>query len=252
MRDIKDQEFSERRHFDKLAKMYDENYGYGGKFFEYKKVKKLQPLIRYSREMGKKRLSILEIGCGTGEYTQNLAQIFPKSEIVGIDISPEILKIAKQKCKKYKNIRFRVASAYQLPFKKAHFDLICGFYIAHHLNLQQMFKSVSQFTKKGGMAYFVEPNILNPAVYLIKNVPWLKHKAGDSPDETAINPFTINKYLPPELRLHQVVYSEYLPPFSMITADKLILFDKFTNTASRIPVVKLIGGSVMFSIKKYK
>jgi len=34
---------------------------------------------------------------------------------------------------------------------------------------------------------FTEPNMMNPQVALIKNVPSLKSRAGDSPDETAFS-----------------------------------------------------------------
>jgi len=35
------------------------------------------------------------------------------------------------------------------------------------------------------MDEFTEPNMLNPQIMIQKNVPWIKGKLGDSPDETA-------------------------------------------------------------------
>lgn len=41
--------------------------------------------------------SILEIGCGTGNFTALLASCFPKAKITAIDFSPEMLAIARHK-----------------------------------------------------------------------------------------------------------------------------------------------------------
>lgn len=42
-------------------------------------------------------LSVVDLGCGTGELTRRLADMLPESDVVGIDSSPEMLsKAAKQ------------------------------------------------------------------------------------------------------------------------------------------------------------
>lgn len=40
---------------------------------------------------------ILDIGCGTGNYTRLLRDEFPKARIKAIDISPEMIEVAKEK-----------------------------------------------------------------------------------------------------------------------------------------------------------
>jgi len=39
--------------------------------------------------------------------------------------------------------------------------------------------------RPNGTIFFTEPNMLNPQIAIQKNVPWVKRKLGDSPDETA-------------------------------------------------------------------
>lgn len=40
-------------------------------------------------------ISVIDLGCGTGEISQKLANELPRSSVVGIDSSPEMLQMAK-------------------------------------------------------------------------------------------------------------------------------------------------------------
>ena len=53
-------------------------------------------LIRHAAERAKPR-RILEIGCGTGKNLLELARRFPSAEIVGVDLSADMLAIAQRK-----------------------------------------------------------------------------------------------------------------------------------------------------------
>jgi ubiquinone/menaquinone biosynthesis C-methylase UbiE len=249
---IKNQENSERSHFDKMAVNYDANYGYNNDFFNYKKEKKLLPLANLLSKSKDSNLKILEIGCGTGEYTTNLAKIFPKSNISGLDISSGILSIAKKKCRRYRKVKFIVGSAYSLPFRAKSFDVVCGFYILHHLDLKRVMDEVGKVLKPGGIAYFVEPNLLNPVVFIIKSIPILKKRAGDSPTETAINPISFSKVLPYKLILNSIAYTEYIFPLSSISFKTMKRIDKFFSLFSLLPVFKLFGGTVLLQMSKIK
>ncbi|MBU1262486.1 methyltransferase domain-containing protein [bacterium] len=73
-------------------------------------------------EMGVEPQDILEIGCGTGFYTKLLKERFPLAKIVSIDISAEMVKMAKKKVEKS---LFFVADGEGLGIKKR-FSLITG------------------------------------------------------------------------------------------------------------------------------
>jgi trans-aconitate 2-methyltransferase len=42
------------------------------------------------------RLSVVDLGCGTGELTRRLAERLPESEVLGVDSSPEMLARARE------------------------------------------------------------------------------------------------------------------------------------------------------------
>ena len=47
---------------------------------------------------------IVEVGCGTGYNTKKLGKLFPNSEITGIDVSSDMLAIAKKKVDQYNHV----------------------------------------------------------------------------------------------------------------------------------------------------
>ena len=56
-------------------------------------------------------MSVLELGCGTGSFTRELAR--SGAEIVAIDVSPELLEIASANCS-VSNVRYEIQNAYDL------------------------------------------------------------------------------------------------------------------------------------------
>ncbi len=71
---------------------------------------------------------ILDIGCGTGDLSINIARRAPEGvEITGLDYSAPMLDIAMQKAKKAgvsHKVKFISADAAQLPFPENYFDCV--------------------------------------------------------------------------------------------------------------------------------
>ena len=85
-------EREEKRHFNSTAELYDAKYGYNNEFTQYKIIKKINRTVKAINEnLDTEGLKILEIGCGTGEYTKFLAQRLPESKIVSLDISKNMI-----------------------------------------------------------------------------------------------------------------------------------------------------------------
>jgi ubiquinone/menaquinone biosynthesis C-methylase UbiE len=129
---------------------------------------------------------VLEIGSGTGIQTKYLSKKF--GTVTGIDISPELLKIAKGGLP---NVDFLEMDAHDPKFAGNSFDLIAGVSVLHHLDWDEALKNYFHLLSPGGVLRFSEPNMLNPMVFMIKTVPPIKKWAGDSPTETAFTRWQI-------------------------------------------------------------
>ena len=67
--------------------------------------------------------AVLDVGCGTGNYTIELAK--RGADVVGVDSSEEMLIWARQKAQGERlKVNFQVADALNLPFPDESFDLI--------------------------------------------------------------------------------------------------------------------------------
>ncbi|MFX1310352.1 MAG: class I SAM-dependent methyltransferase [Promethearchaeota archaeon] len=97
---------------------------------------------------------ILDLGCGTGNLIIKIAKAFPGTEIIGIDISSEVLDIAKLNVeKKVMNqfVKFKVGSAEDLPFPNESINLIISSLSLHHwLDPSRALKEIYRVLSKNG------------------------------------------------------------------------------------------------------
>jgi len=76
--------------------------------------------------------SIVDLGCGTGRFTQPLAERF-QARVIGIDPSDRMLAVARAKLGNGR-VEFRQASAEKLPLRDGSVDMIFMSMVLHHLH----------------------------------------------------------------------------------------------------------------------
>ena len=140
--------------------------------------------------MPDQRGAVLEIGAGTGTFTRALSASFV--DLTAIDISPHLLDAARVKAP---GAKFVCMDAHDLQFGSDSFDAVIGCSVLHHLDWLRALRAFYRVLRKGGAIRFSEPNLLNPQIFLQKNVPALKRLAGDSPDEYAFTARRIRRDL---------------------------------------------------------
>ncbi|MEA1896918.1 MAG: class I SAM-dependent methyltransferase [Bacteroidota bacterium] len=184
---------------------------------------------------------ILEIGCGTGEFTK---RIVPSgADITAIDISPDLLEVARETIPNA-TVRFHIQNVEKLDFEDGCFDVVIGSSILHHLNLKPALKEIYRVLKIGGVVVFTEPNMVNPQIWMERNIIFIRKLTNSSPDETAFTRWGLKKELI-NLGFKNVSIRpfDFLHPF---TPSLLIPFiSKIGNLVERIPLAKEIAGSLL-------
>ncbi|MEO8289452.1 MAG: class I SAM-dependent methyltransferase [Gaiellaceae bacterium] len=105
-----------RRQFDSLASVWESRMGPEG----------LLPLEAALERLASPPRKALDLGTGTGKAARVIARRFPEAEVVGADLSPEMISAAERLLPPdvAGRIRFEVADGAQLPFGDAEFDLV--------------------------------------------------------------------------------------------------------------------------------
>ena len=77
---------------------------------------------------------ILDVACGTGALEELIARQNPSQKMTGIDVSGNMLNIAKGKLGRYSNVALFEARANELPFSDSMFDVVVCANSFHYLD----------------------------------------------------------------------------------------------------------------------
>jgi demethylmenaquinone methyltransferase/2-methoxy-6-polyprenyl-1,4-benzoquinol methylase len=99
---------------------------------------------------------VLDVATGTGEQ----AFAFAKKgyEVIGIDLSEAMLNVAKKK-NKFRNVKFEVADATNLPFGDSSFDTSSISFALHDMPLsirEKVLKEMARVTKPKGIIVIID------------------------------------------------------------------------------------------------
>lgn len=124
---MKDRINNERKFWDSFAEKYDKNRKKSGANEAYDNLFKM-----FKKDITGTR-NLLEVATGTGLISLQLNKLVP--EITAIDLSPEMLKIAKEKAKQQKvnNIKFDEGDICNLSFSDNSFDAVIASNVLHLL-----------------------------------------------------------------------------------------------------------------------
>jgi ubiquinone/menaquinone biosynthesis C-methylase UbiE len=102
------------------------------------------------------RSRVLDVATGTGSQARAFAA--RAGEVVGIDLSAAMLRIARRK-HRLPNLRFRRADAATLPFKSTSFDAACVSFALHEMPRsvrERVVREMVRVTKPGGAIVIVD------------------------------------------------------------------------------------------------
>lgn len=132
--------------------------------------------------------AVLDAGSGRGDFCSILAQKFPKSNVIGVDFSRDMVKISKQKTSHLQNISFKQADITRLPFKNNQFELTICLNTIHHLLRGQGFRlALSELTRVTSKTLFIEIKNKNNLYMPLKKIKELLHTKGSLTNFTTPN-----------------------------------------------------------------
>jgi SAM-dependent methyltransferase len=103
---------------------------------------------------------ILDVGCGFGRLTLDVAKRNPKSEVFGVDLFDSLTGQARMNAEVLgvKNVEFKTASVYDLPFEDGSFETVFSFFMLHHLDeIPKGLNEIRRVLQKDGGFVAVEP-----------------------------------------------------------------------------------------------
>src|SRR5262249_4089130 len=85
-------------------------------------------------EDGTHPLSILEVGCGTGLFTERLAELLRETRITATDAFRAMIEQARPRLSRFTNVRLAQYDAEEEFLSEERFDAVCGCDIIHHID----------------------------------------------------------------------------------------------------------------------
>ena len=116
-------------------------------------------------------LKILEVGCGSGHFTNMIKKYYPTCDVYGIDLDNNHIKFAKNESKRLNiDVNYQVADVSHLPFEDNNFDIVFSHTLIEHLPFDDFIKEQKRVLKKGGKLVIMRVDMIKnndkPFLYL--------------------------------------------------------------------------------------
>lgn len=158
-----------------------------------------EAFVRRLRDLGA-RGRILDVGCGPGHVALLLATACPDVEVVGVDLSTHMLRIAEEHravSAHAARVRFQLGDAKRLPFPDASFDAVCSNTILHHIPDPVPFlRECGRVLRPGGA--FLVRDLFRPANAAAADALVRQHAASEPPRAQALFRASLGAALTPE------------------------------------------------------
>ncbi|MBD0325777.1 MAG: class I SAM-dependent methyltransferase [Pyrinomonadaceae bacterium] len=124
--------------FDRIALLTERHGGANDVYHDY---------VR--RHLPRRCENALEIGCGIGEFTRLLAA--RARRVVAVDLSPQMIRLARQQSSAYSNIEYVQGDAMRLSLPAGSYDCIVSLATLHHLEQERALLKMKEMLKPNGV-----------------------------------------------------------------------------------------------------
>lgn len=102
---------------------------------------------------------VLDVGIGPGVSALSIKDVYPNSEVVGLDFSSRMIRVAERYIARTEHdVELVCADATNMPFEDASFDVVTGHSFLYLVPQKQaVIKEIVRVLKPGGRCVFLEP-----------------------------------------------------------------------------------------------
>jgi SAM-dependent methyltransferase len=113
--------------------------------------------------------TVLDLGCGSGESMVPLAK--RGARVIGIDISPELIRLARQRLSDYGlAATLQEGSAYATGLADESVDIVFSMALLHHLDLPTARNEIQRVLRPGGSFILREPIRFSPIMNSLRRL----------------------------------------------------------------------------------
>jgi len=139
--------------FDRLALLDDKGWTHNNHYHEF--------LLRHVPSDCTKAL---EIGCGTGAFSRQLAE--RSQQVMALDLSTEMIRVARSRSAHLENIEFHCADVMACDLPHESFDCVGTIATLHHLPLREVLLKLRHSLRPGGVLLVID--LFEPERNLLK------------------------------------------------------------------------------------
>ncbi|RAP53400.1 MAG: hypothetical protein BZ138_01055 [Methanosphaera sp. rholeuAM270] len=107
---------------------------------------------------------ILDLGCGTGNITLKVLERFPKAQVTCLDLSENMIEIAKEKLSQYDNVTYVIGDFTEVILDEK-YDAIISSLALHHIpsdeEKEEMYRGIYDALKENGVFYNADVLLAN-------------------------------------------------------------------------------------------
>jgi ubiquinone/menaquinone biosynthesis C-methylase UbiE len=124
--------------FDRIALVSDEGWSHNSQYHPF-----------LLRQLPARIETALELGCGTGAFARLLAA--RAEQVIGLDLSPAMLRLARERSLDRPNIEYRLADVRQIELPHTCFDCVATIATLHHLPIKETLARMAATLRPGGV-----------------------------------------------------------------------------------------------------
>lgn len=174
-------------HFSKRSNYWDEIYSKRKdppNFMIFELDNRMRAVLNYVDKFANgRKLKILDIGCGTGHYLEQL--LIRGHNVFGIDVAMEMLKKSSTKVARFEaGHKLSLANIEKLPFQDKSFDVILCIGVIEYLpDIYKPLQEINRIIVKEGMVIISAPNLFRlhffiDPYYFSRGWNYLLHRLG--------------------------------------------------------------------------